>query len=215
MAVNSSGYKRKERNSARRARRPVVFLAAEGKNKTETLYFRDFGQDVNRIFRFAPGNHTDPVNMVNELKRFLDENDFSPDIGDKAYCLVDSDVDPAKNEQIAKAEASAGRAGIEIVLSVPCFEIWFLCHFVFSTKSYASGAEVVAELQKHIPRYGKSTPGVYEEVKKRTSAAIGTAVRLERYCRENGYAVHTTECMPSTDVYRIVSNCIKADGKAY
>ena len=49
MAVNSGGYKRKVRNSFRRARRPIIFLVAEGKNKTETLYFRNFGQDVNRI----------------------------------------------------------------------------------------------------------------------------------------------------------------------
>lgn len=80
MAINNSGYKRKKRNSFRRARKPIVFLAAEGKNKTETLYFRDLRQDVNCIFRFAPGNHTAPVNMVNELKYFLDENDFSQDL---------------------------------------------------------------------------------------------------------------------------------------
>lgn len=89
MAVNSGRNKRKERNSFRRARRPIIFLVAEGKNKTETLYFRDFGQDVNRIIKFAPGNHTDPVNMVNELKSYIAENDFSQDLGDKAYCLID------------------------------------------------------------------------------------------------------------------------------
>ena len=49
MAVTSVGYKRKERNSFRRARSPIMFLVAEGKNKTETFYFRNFGQDVNRI----------------------------------------------------------------------------------------------------------------------------------------------------------------------
>lgn len=204
MAVNSGGYKRKERNSFRRARRPIIFLAAEGKNKTETLYFRDFGQDVNRIIKFAPGNHTDPVNMVNELKSFLSENDFSLDLGDKAYCLIDADVNPAKNEQIAKAEELAKKAGIEIILSVPCFEIWFLSHYIFSTKQYTSSAEVVVELQKYIPCYGKSTSGVYEKTKILTSTAHENAVRLEKYCEKNGFSVHTTEFMPSTDVYRIV-----------
>ena len=171
MAVNSGGYKRKVRNSFRRVRRPIIFLVAEGKNKTETLYFRDFGQDVNRIIKFAPGNHTDPVNMVNELKSYIAENDFSQDLGDKAYCLIDADVNPAKNEQIAKAEELAKRAGIEIVLSVPCFEIWFLSHFNFSTKQYTSSAEVVAELQKYIPGYRKSTSGVYEKTKTLISTA--------------------------------------------
>lgn len=204
MAVNSGGYKRKERNSFRRARRPIIFLVAEGKNKTETLYLRDFGQDVNRIIKFAPGNHTDPVNMVNELKSYLAENDFSQDLGDKAYCLIDADVNPAKNEQIAKAEELAKKAGIEIILSVPCFEIWFLRHFIFSTKQYTSSAEVVTELQKYIQGYGKSTSDVYEKTKALTSTAHENAVRLEKYCEKNGFAVHTTEFMPSTDVYRIV-----------
>ena len=200
MAVTNSGYKRKERNSFRRARRPIIFLTAEGKNKTETLYFRDLGQDVNRVFRFAPGNHTDPVNMVNELKSFLAENDFSQDLGDRAYCLIDADVNPAKNAQIVKAEELAARSGAEIILSVPCFEIWFLCHFIFSTKQYVSGAEVVAELQKYIRGYGKGTAGVYERIKAFTATALDNAARLEKYCEENGYAVHTTEYMPSTDV---------------
>lgn len=102
MAVNSGGYKRKERNSFRRARRPIIFLVAEGKNKTETLYFRDFGQDVNRIIKFAPGNHTDPVNMVNELESYIAENDFSQDLGDKSYCLIDADVNPPRTSRLQK-----------------------------------------------------------------------------------------------------------------
>ena len=207
MAVINGGYKRKERNSFRRARRPIIFLVAEGKNKTETLYFRDLGQDANRIIKFAPGNHTDPVNMVNELKSYLAENDFSQDLGDKAYCLIDADVNAAKNEQIAKAEELAKKAGIEIILSVPCFEIWFLCHFIYSTKQYTSSAEVVTELQKYIPGYDKSTAGVYERIKSLTATALDNAARLEKYCENNGFAVHTTDFMPSTDVYRMDLTC--------
>jgi len=204
MAMNSGGYKRKERNSFQRRRKSIIFLVAEGKNKTETMYFRDFGQDVNHIIRFASGNHTDPVNMVNELKNFLVENDFSQDLGDKAYCLIDADVNPSKNEQILKAEELAKRAGIEIILSVPCFEIWFLSHFIFSTKQYISSAEVVTDLQKYILGYGKSTSGVYKKTKALISTAHENAVRLEEYCKKNGFLVHTTEFLPSTDVYRIV-----------
>lgn len=208
MAINNSGYKRKERNSFRRKRRPIIFLIAEGKNKTETLYFRDLGQSVNRIVRFAPGNYTDPVNMVNELKGFLAENDFSEELGDKAYCLIDADVNPTKNEQITKAEEIAKRSGIEIVLSVPCFEIWFLCHYIFSTKQYTSSAEVVSELQKYVPGYGKNTVGMYENTRTLTKIALENAARLEKFCEKSGYKVRTTEYMPSTDVYRIVEELL-------
>lgn len=80
----------------------------------------------------------------------------------------------------------------------------YLCHFVFSTKQYTSSAEVVEELQKYIPSYGKSISGMYEKTKALASTACENAVRLEKYCEKNGFAVHTTEFMPSTDVYHIV-----------
>ena len=63
MAVSKNVYRRKQRNTGTRKRKPIVFLIAEGKNKTETIYFKDFAKDNNRIIRFAPGNHTDPVNL--------------------------------------------------------------------------------------------------------------------------------------------------------
>lgn len=85
MGVIQSAYRRKQRNTEDRKRRPIVFLIAEGKNKTETLYFKAFGHDVNRNVRFAPGDYTDPVNMVSTLKSFMADNDFSPELGDKAY----------------------------------------------------------------------------------------------------------------------------------
>jgi hypothetical protein len=85
MGVIQSAYRRKRRNAEDRKRRPIVFLIAEGKNKTETLYFKAFGHDMNRNVRFAPGDYTDPVNMVSTLKNFMADNDFSPELGDKAY----------------------------------------------------------------------------------------------------------------------------------
>lgn len=45
---------------------------------------------------------------------------------------------------------------------------------------------------------------MYEKTKAFTANALKNAVRLEKFCEENGYTAHTTECMPSTDVYRFV-----------
>lgn len=91
MGVIQSAYRRKRRNAEDRKRRPIVFLIAEGKNKTETLYFKAFGHDMNRNVRFAPGDYTDPVNMVSTLKNFMADNDFSPELGDKA-CSFEAEL---------------------------------------------------------------------------------------------------------------------------
>lgn len=122
MGVIQSAYRRKQRNAEDRKRRPIVFLIAEGKNKTETLYFKAFGHDLNRNVRFAPGDYTDPVNMVSTLKKIMADNDFSPELGDKAYCLIDADVDAVKNAQLEKAERLAERFNIQIIVSAPSFE---------------------------------------------------------------------------------------------
>lgn len=161
MGVIQSAYRRKQRNAEDRKRRPIVFLIAEGKNKTETLYFKAFGHDLNRNVRFAPGDYTDPVNMVSTLKKIMADNDFSPELGDKAYCLIDADVDAVKNAQLEKAERLAERFNIQIIVSAPSFEYWFICHFTFTGKKYMSNSELLADLEVHIPGYKKSAINNY------------------------------------------------------
>ncbi|MBQ9763230.1 MAG: RloB domain-containing protein [Phascolarctobacterium sp.] len=209
MGLNTKGYVKKARNTGVRIRRPIIFLGTEGNNRTETLYFRDFCQDYNRMVRFSTGNNTDPVNMINDLKSYMDKNGFDAKLGDKSYCLVDSDVAQAKNAQIAQADALALCYGIDLVLSVPCFEIWYLCYFSFSTRSYSSNFDVIKELAKYIPGYNKGLQKIYEKTKCNLHQAIINAVRLEAYCSRNRYIKHTTNFMPSTEVYKIANEIIK------
>ncbi len=65
-----NGYQPKPRNTNQRQRKKIILLAAEGKNKTETHYFRSLSSS-SYIIRFAPGNYTDPVNMMHALKADL------------------------------------------------------------------------------------------------------------------------------------------------
>ena len=45
MGLNNRGYTPKKRNSNSRKRKKVIFIATEGKNKTERLYFKKFNSD--------------------------------------------------------------------------------------------------------------------------------------------------------------------------
>ncbi len=45
--------------------------------------------------------------------------------GDLAYCLVDADCDSRKNDQLAGATNLANKHNIELIVSAPCFEIWY------------------------------------------------------------------------------------------
>ena len=82
---NPRGYAKKVRNSFTRERRPVIVIAAEGKNKTEYQYFRDFGRDVERQIVFADGNYTDPVQMAGALIKKCEQRDWQRENGDRAY----------------------------------------------------------------------------------------------------------------------------------
>ena len=196
------GYEAKPRNTNLRKRKSIVLLAAEGKNKTETLYFKSI-PSATHVIRFAPGNYTDPVNMVHTLRKEFDDLGLDLQLGDIAYCLVDSDVDPRKDKQLEKADAVAGEE-VKVIVSNPCFEIWYLCHFLASTKQYASSNEVLKALQQYIPEYSKSMKGLWDRIGDKTKTAISNAIILENKCLEQSLKPHTTAFMPSTEVYKIL-----------
>jgi hypothetical protein len=59
-------------------------------------------------------------------------------------------------EQLSDALALANKYKINIAFSCPCFEIWFLLHFEYSTKAYIDAKQLIKSLKKHIPDYQKN-----------------------------------------------------------
>ncbi|MBR5380036.1 MAG: RloB domain-containing protein [Clostridia bacterium] len=198
-----NGYQPKPRNTNQRQRKKIILLATEGKNKTETHYFRSLSGS-SYIIRFAPGNYTDPVNLVHALKTEFEDQGLETEMGDVAYCLIDSDLDPTKDIQIENAEIKAGDVAT-VIVSSPCFEIWYLCHYVKSTRQFSSNKEVIDTLKRYIPEYNKSMTGIWSILGDKSNDAIKNAKELERHCLELGLKPHTVAFMPSTEIYKIVS----------
>ena len=197
------GYDPKKRGSSNRKRKNIILLATEGKNKTETKYFRDYGKAKSKIIRFTPGDYTDPVNMISALIKQYNELELDPNCGDKAYCLIDADVNPDKTHQIAEADKLASKNGIKLILSAPCFEIWYLCHFGCNGVHYQNNREVIDRLCKVLPGYKKSEDGMYKVLCEKTKEAVQNAKALENSCMKAGYIPHTVHFSPSTEVYII------------
>lgn len=205
---NSRGYRPKQRNSGKRKRKRVILLATEGKNKTETQYFSEFAKAQNEFVRFVPGNYTDPVQMAVALRAKSTEMELDPSLGDKAYCLVDADFDDAKDKQIAGADKIAFENNFKILVSSPCFEVWFLCHFLKSTKKYTSNAEILNHLKKHMPEYEKSKKDMYGRTITNVQDAISNAKFLEEACLKANYTPHTTVFSPSTEIYKLAEELL-------
>lgn len=87
-------FKQRGRNRATKKRNSSVVIACEGNNKTEEVYFKNFNSRK-CIIRFSTGNSTEPVGIVNDLLKFID-NDIGRETNDQYYVVLDTDVNQDK-----------------------------------------------------------------------------------------------------------------------
>ena len=180
-------------NRMLKSKRVIVF-GFEGKNnKTETRYFSHFKPKNNiYILKFISTGFTDPENMFNSIiskrKRF--------DYGSKdlTYIFVDGDCDA---EKINKLQNNS-KKGIKVIVSNPCFELWFLNHFIETTKEYRNNEELITDLKKYIPDYDKSKD-YFNLLKNHTNDAIKNSLKQK----------NRNSCKTKTDVVDLLDNIIR------
>lgn len=199
-------FEQRKRNREQRKRNPFIIIGCEGKNKTEKNYFRNFASK-NCIIKFAKGNSTDPVGIVEDLKKYIDK-EIDRDETDKVYAIFDTDVGQNKQQQIEEAKRLAEEYGVEIITSTPTFEIWFLLHFGYTTKVFSSNNQLLEELKRHISDYSKEN-NTYFEIREQMVQAIENAKRLEVEQLKKGQVLNNENCNPYTGVYKIVEELIK------
>ncbi len=182
----------------------ILLVSAEGNknNKTEKLYLSHFKSRDTEI-RFASGNETDPVALMHRLIQEKEKYELTST--DLAICLIDSDFDSQRDKAIAEAEKQIPQADKEttrLIVSSPSFEIWYLCHFKYSTRQYQNKEEVLADLARYIPGYKKSQD-IYASLAGKEEIAVQNAKKLEAWCKENRKRPHHVEHMPATDMYQV------------
>lgn len=187
-----------------RSRKRLILFSAEGHNKTETFYLKDFTKEIGNIKLIrSHDNSTDPVGMVNGLISTMEDTDFDPAIGDSAFCIFDMDCNRDKEKQIKEALQIAKGHNIQLIISNPCFELWFLCHYIKTPKPYLSSNELLKDINKFIPNYEKAQEGIYQIIRERTSIAIQNAENLEKKALNNGYKKYAASFSPTTDMYKV------------
>ncbi|MHC1709780.1 MAG: RloB family protein [Methanomassiliicoccales archaeon] len=153
----------------------VIFCEGE---RTEVIYFNHYrkrGLGVKIEVRSDRKN--DPVGLVGcALKRITDAKDpLDISDGDVVWCVFDADTH--KQVKIEKArEMADGR--VRIALSTPCFELWFLLHFIIPTVRMTS-REAVEALNEIIPEYRKDLD-VFDRLEPKRDEAIKNAARLAK-----------------------------------
>ena len=128
-----------KRGQRRRKIKPVILIVTEG-SQTEPKYFEHYRNrqtniDIRVVGSRTSGGETDYLSLIRKAVEYQNKNQISVSEGDSVWVVADGDVnynnpDPitAKDNLLSKARKMADAKGIQIALSNPCFEFWYLLH---------------------------------------------------------------------------------------
>ncbi|MEQ8957740.1 MAG: RloB family protein [Coleofasciculus sp. C2-GNP5-27] len=92
---------------------------------------------------------------------------------------------------------------IKLILSIPCFEFWFLLHYRYTSSPFENCKQVIEQLNRELKQvgledYDKSNSGYYNSLKLKLDQAIANAQKLEKQLSESNN--------PSTTVHHLVTH---------
>ena len=204
MGIRAGRGEERRKNNIRN-RKPIILLALEGKNKTERYYFTRMAATQSKFsIRIVPGNFTDAKNLADSIIKYRKRIDIGNENGDAAFCVFDLDADVDKAHVARVVIDSEIKSDFQCIVSNPCFEVWYLLHFNYSTKQYFYSDEILEELRKWIPEYTKSTDMFQLLDGIVTNKAIRNAKQLEAFQKELGMQRGDVDANPVTEVYKIV-----------
>jgi len=188
-------------------RRPYerVLIVCEGK-KTECNYFDEIRQGLRlssaHIHVIPSESGTDPKSVVTSAEEVFLRNGKS---FERVYAVFDRDDHEEYANAIHKASAKNGKlrndekqpVAFEPIVSVPCFELWLLLHFLDVTSRMHRDV-VFRRVKTHIPEYEKGMKGLFKLIESNVPAATARAKIL----KEINQRIPGDD--PYTDVHELV-----------
>jgi hypothetical protein len=195
-----------KRQKAKREPYDTVLIVCEG-TKTEPNYFeglkKAYGLSSANILICEDKHGSDPRGIVKcAVEKIKLDSGF-----DRVYCVFDRDKHPTFNDAIQILQGKY-RKKLFRSLSIPCFEIWLLLHFKYTTRQFCVAAvgsdcdEVISELKTFIPDYQKGKEDIFGITKERTDFAIKNAKRLVKHQQDSRRSLGDQN--PLTEIYELV-----------
>jgi hypothetical protein len=191
--------KRFKRRESTRQIANKILIVCEG-SKTEPAYFNAIRQTWRlatlQVLIVPSHGKTDPYNLV-ELaieKRQELEDDDRWEKGDRAWVAFDGDEHIAKsldawNEALSKARGQK----IELAVTNPCFELWYLLHFQ-DHFSQITSKKAKALLNTHLPTYHKAKCYYPETLEALTQFAIQRAEKIAAQIQRDNLDEFSNPC---------------------
>ena len=193
--MNKRSFNRNQpsRESGRR-----ILIACEGL-VTERRYFEAIRQDLrlSRVEIFVvPHKGSDPHSVVVaaiDAKREQEREGIWPK-GSSAWAVFDGDEHIQNNRQNwNNAIQKASQKDINLAISNPSFEFWYLIHFQDHSANLTR-VDALRLLKDHVLDYEKSKVLYPEPLGPLTQDAIQRAKQLRQCCESNGWDEHTNPC---------------------
>ena len=182
-------------------RKPLIVICSEGgKKSSEYYYFRNYASRDLRI-QFSTGNSTDPKGMLEDLLKYIRNEDISSEDECKIFLVLDTDLDNKRINEIKEIEQQCNDNNIEIITSAPTFEIWYIMHYRNNRLKFLSSKDVKKELQI-INGYYTESMDMYKMINKSTSSARNTAKNIEQQAVKNNDDLFKLN--PHTSIYKIL-----------
>lgn len=183
-----------------------IYIFTEG--CTEEIYLKHY-DNKKRGIEVIPvdSSHTDAVGIVRFAKKYIDEHDIDVELGDKCYCVFDSD--PKSNPNINEAfDLIRGyrHKGLECIFSNPSFEIWFIMHY--RKPPYGKSADEVKRMVKNLvkkekPEY-KETTDIFDILIDKQDKALNEALQLHKSQKQVHTSVFSHGCNPYTNIFEFI-----------
>lgn len=190
------------RRQLKQKKKPLIVISTEGgKKSTEYYYFRNYTNRNLRI-QFSTGNSTDPKGMLEDLLKYIYNEDIALEDNCRIFLVLDTDLDKKRISEIKEIEQKCIANNIEIITSAPTFEIWYIMHYRNNRLRFQNSKEVKKQLQELNGTY-KESMNMYKIIKDSTDYARSTAQSLEQKIIRNNEDLLSSN--PHTSIYKILN----------
>ena len=189
------------RRQIKHNKKPLIVICSEGgKKSSEYYYFRNYSNSNLRI-QFATGNSTDPEGMLDDLIKYMYNEDIASEDNFRIFLVLDTDLDKKRISEIRKIKQRCIDNNIEIITSAPTFEIWYLMHYRKNKLKFQTSKDVKKELQSINGIYVESMD-MYKIIKEFTDNARETARLFEKQIMRHNEDL--LDSNPHTSIYKIL-----------